>query len=465
MSANLFFHRAINWFIPAKLLRDRETRARARMFMFSHMFGPFLGNVIPGYLYWVEGSTTTKPIVLAVSICSFWVFPFLLKYTGAYTFLSYLSIQNLLFAILWGCYYYGGFSSPFLPWLVTVPLLAFFYLDASIKNSVAILLQIGVNIAIFVGLSALWGFPHLVSLESMHVIGTISTLAASVYVSMMALFYAGILTSQSELEAEVNKHLETAKELSEATTQAERANTAKSEFLAKMSHELRTPLNAVIGYSQILLEDSEAEGDTASVEDLNKIYAAGRHLLSLVNAILDLSKIEAGRMEVFPEVFAMGSFLNRSCERWANDPRLADRKIAVRTGSFSGVMEADAVKLEQVIDLLIDNAVRYAPTSDIEINAARRPSGEIALTIADRGPGVSAALMPTLFETFSDAHGASGAGAGLGLPLAFRLCRLMRATLDVMSSSDGGTIVEILMPARYHAQATSPAQAPTAKAA
>src|SRR5919107_2012910 len=99
----------------------------------------------------------------------------------------------------------------------------------------------------------------------------------------------------------MKRHLETAAELRRATAEAERASAAKAEFLAKMSHELRTPLNAVIGYSQILLEDATAEDDAETLADLDKIHGAGQHLLRLINEVLDLSKIEAGKMDLFIE--------------------------------------------------------------------------------------------------------------------------------------------------------------------
>jgi hypothetical protein len=163
MSINNTITGFTDWFIPAALLEDREMRSRARMFLFSHMFGPILGNVIPGLLFWLDPHSAPTLAVLAGSICCFWIFPFALKYTGRYELLSYLSIQNLLFAILWGCYYYGGLSSPFLPWLVTVPLLAFFYLGASVKNCVAILLEISISIGVFVAQFNFGGrLPHTI---------------------------------------------------------------------------------------------------------------------------------------------------------------------------------------------------------------------------------------------------------------------------------------------------------------
>jgi signal transduction histidine kinase len=288
MAEGGIFNRVSDWVIPGELLADREMRTRARMFLVSHMFGPILGNVIPLYLYWLDRESAGTLAVLAGSIAGFWIFPFLLKLTGRYALLSFVSIQNLLFAILWGCYHYGGLSSPFLPWLVTVPLLAFIYLGASLRTCITILLQISLSLAAFVGLFAFGGsFPHNVELADMQVIGVISIISASIYVSMMALFYARILASQTEFEVEVRRHMETADALREATSQAERAGAAKADFLAKMSHELRTPLNAVIGYSQILLEDTDPQASPQDVDDLNRIHAAGHHLLGLVNAILE----------------------------------------------------------------------------------------------------------------------------------------------------------------------------------
>jgi signal transduction histidine kinase len=447
-------HAIIDWFIPEELLADREMRARARMFLISHMFGPILGNVIPAYLLWIDPKSAGTLAVLAGSICGFWAFPFLLKLTGRYALLSFVSIQNLLFAILWGCYFYGGFSSPFLPWLVTVPLLGFFYLGASARTCCIILLQITLSLALFIGLFAFGGrFPQTIALEDMQVIGTISIISASIYVSMMALFYAGILASQTEFENEVRKHLETAAELREATSVAERASAAKSEFLAKMSHELRTPLNAVIGYSQILLEDTDPETDTQGVEDLNKIHAAGHHLLSLVNAILDLSKIEAGKMELFPEPVAARAFVERVAANWAGKERASGRTIVCRAEGDAGWLSADPGKLEQALDLLIDNAIRYAPESPIEIIVRRAATDAdepgVQFIVRDHGPGIPREMQPSLLEIFSDSVDRSASkygGAGLGLPLCNRICGLMRASLTITSSPSTGTSVSIIAP-------------------
>jgi signal transduction histidine kinase len=454
MSFNAALTPITDWFIPGDLLADREMRTRARMFLISHMFGPILGNVIPAYLLWIDPKDAGKLVILASSICSFWVYPFALKHTGRYALLAFASIQNLLFAILWGCFFYGGLSSPFLPWLVTVPLLAFFYLGASVWNCITILLQITTSLTIFIALFALGGhFPQTIPLADMQGIGLISIISASIYVSMMALFYARILASQGEFEKEVRKHLETASQLRGAVSEAERASAAKADFLAKTSHELRTPLNAIIGYSQMLLEETDPAVDPQGVDDLNRIHDAGRHLLHLVDAILDLSKIEAGKMEVFVEPVDVAALLRQVANRWTSARRIAGRRISLQIEPAAGVIEADAEKLEQILDALIDNALCHAPNGDVEI-AARMPkagagSDVVEISVADKGPGIAEALVPALFETFNsqdDVSTSKYGGAGLGLPLCHRLSALMGASLSVRTAPRVGTTVVVALP-------------------
>ena len=300
----------LDWFIPAKIKKDQGAHQRARMFLISHLFGPFLGNTITVYLFWLEESPDSALAILAGSISAFWLYPFALRLTGWYNLLAILSVQNLIFAIVWGCYHYGGLSSPFLPWLLTVPLLAFFYLGSGVWQRCLVLGILALNLAVFYVIYARGiTVPVHVPLARLSGIGIISTTSAAVYVSMMALYYANIVASQSELEREVLRHLTTARQLQDAKVEAERANKAKSEFLAKMSHELRTPLNAVIGYSEMLLEDAEAAGREQQSGDIRKIYSAGKHLLTLVSDVLDLSKLEAGKMELYNESTELPAFI------------------------------------------------------------------------------------------------------------------------------------------------------------
>ena len=166
-------------------------------------------------------------------------------------------------------------------------------------------------------------FPICSPHEQLSMVGWISMLSATIYMSWMAIYYANMISMRSELEREAERHRETAVRLREAKDMADEANRAKSIFLAKMSHELRTPLNAVIGFSEILLDDVELEARIADKSvDLVRINSAGKHLLSLVTDVLDLSKIESNHIDLKIEKFDLSDMVRRGrCDRRAHGGR------------------------------------------------------------------------------------------------------------------------------------------------
>lgn len=181
----------VDWFIPPQLRQQQDKLQSMRMFMFSHLFGPFLGNTITLSMLLLGREADASWWILFLALSGFWIFPILLKLTGCYLLLALLSIEDLLFCIFWGSYQYGGVSSPILPWLVTAPLLAFFYLPER-KTRLIVAAQIVANLALFYGAYALWGFGEMAPSHGMVILGLISTLSASVYVSMMAIYFANI---------------------------------------------------------------------------------------------------------------------------------------------------------------------------------------------------------------------------------------------------------------------------------
>ena len=280
----------IDWFIPDAAKSERSELNLARNFVFTHLAGPLLSQSISVFLYLSDPDPGFACWTVITCTWLFWTLPFVYKWTGNLQQTAIGTVELLAFTALFGAYFYGGVSSPFLPWLIVSLLLGFFYLSRS-PSLVAALFTF--NILVFCGAHYLWGFPELVPKEDLATVGWISILAATIYMSWMAIYYANMMSMSSEIEHETESHRETARRLLEAKDMADEANRTKSIFLSKMSHELRTPLNAVIGFSEILLENAEFDGKAESKKtDLRRINAAGQHLLSLVTDVLDLSKIE-----------------------------------------------------------------------------------------------------------------------------------------------------------------------------
>ena len=168
--------RLVNYFIPAAIAADRDARNRAHVFLVSHILGPFIGNVVPIALYVFDPAPGYEVVVLAISITAFWIFPFVLRAGAPYNPLALVSIQNLIFCILWGCYFYGGVTSPTLAWVLVIPLLAFFYLGSSKSLRLIVMTMFAANLAIF-STFYLFGYPikNDLPVAAMQGLGLVST--------------------------------------------------------------------------------------------------------------------------------------------------------------------------------------------------------------------------------------------------------------------------------------------------
>jgi signal transduction histidine kinase/DNA-binding response OmpR family regulator/HAMP domain-containing protein len=242
-------------------------------------------------------------------------------------------------------------------------------------------------------------------------------------------------------------------ELEEAREQAEQANKAKSQFLASMSHELRTPLNAIIGYSEILQEDVADLGRDNLVSDLKKIEGAGRHLLGLINDILDLSKVEAGRMDVFIEDVEIVPLLE---EVRAIIVPLADKNGNVTEFQMAenlGTMRTDRTKLKQSLLNILSNASKFTEKGRLTLVANRFESDRpmVRFAISDTGIGMNEEQLRRLFQAFSQADTSTTkkyGGTGLGLAITRNFCQLLGGEITVSSRPGEGSTFTIVLPDR-----------------
>jgi signal transduction histidine kinase len=449
----------VDWFVPARMKQSPDMLQAVRMFLFSHLCGPILGHTITFAMLYQRGQADLAWWVLFAAITAFWPFALVLRLTGWYVPLALLSIQNLMFCIFWGCYQYGGVSSPIMPWLVTVPLLGFFYLPGR-STRIAVSVLIVANLGLFYGFYAVFGFPATLAADNLAVLGLISTFCASAYVSMMALYFASIVYSQGELEREIRHHQATERRLRDAAAQARRALAAKSDFLAKMSHELKNPLNAVIGYSEILIEDSD-EADIQKRDDLHTIRNAGHQLLGLIDTLLELSRLEAGKAELRVEEFELAEFVQKMTLQATPALQARGNELVV-LALPPGRISCDPQKLERVVEGLLSNAAKFTHDGRITVSAAMR-GGLFTLTIEDTGIGIGQERMASLFETMGTSDDETSSkyddDVRLGLPLAYRYCRLMGGDLAVESRLGRGSTVTVSLPLQPR-MAADPAAVP-----
>ena len=242
-------------------------------------------------------------------------------------------------------------------------------------------------------------------------------------------------------------------ELARARDAALEASRAKSTFLANMSHELRTPLNAIIGYSEMLQEDAMELGHAEFVADLKKIQTAGKHLLSVINDVLDLSKIEAGKLEMYAEVFAVAPVVKDICDAMQPLMERNENEFTVVCDPDIGTMETDITRLRQCLWNLLGNACKFTRHGTVRLKVERllRDDTEwLEFAVSDTGIGMTPEQVSKLFQSFSQADSSTTrkyGGTGLGLAITKRLCTMMGGQITVESQIGEGSTFRLLLPA------------------
>ncbi|MEO1591118.1 MAG: response regulator, partial [Cyanobacteria bacterium J06632_22] len=258
--------------------------------------------------------------------------------------------------------------------------------------------------------------------------------------------------------------LERAMETAEAArVRAEDANRSKSEFLANMSHELRTPLNAIIGYSEMLEEDAEDGGQDDYIPDLRKIQGSGKHLLGLINSVLDLSKIEAGRMELYLEDFSVKQLVENIADTIQPLAQKSGNHLSVYCPNDIGTLHADQTKLRQSLFNLLSNACKFTENGDVSLTVEQitAPDDDMAegdwlrFTVTDTGIGMTIEQQKKVFNAFAQADSSTTrkfGGTGLGLTITRQFLQMMGGTVAVDSDYGEGTTFTVELPRRTTAQ-------------
>jgi len=261
-------------------------------------------------------------------------------------------------------------------------------------------------------------------------------------------------TRTQELEEEVFQRKQAQEELLKAKHVAEEANRAKSTFLANMSHELRTPLNAIIGYSEMLEEETRDTGKVENVQDLKKIQTAGKHLLSLINDVLDLSKIEAGKMGLHLETFDVSQVIEEMVTTLQSAAAKNANSIHVHLAENVNTMRADVTKVRQILFNLLSNACKFTDHGTISMDVDQIKVEErdwIQFRVSDTGIGISAKQKENLFQEFAQADPSIArkyGGTGLGLAITHRFVQLMKGRINVESEPEKGASFTVQLPAQ-----------------
>ena len=269
------------------------------------------------------------------------------------------------------------------------------------------------------------------------------------------------LSLERKVEERTSDLVSSQRELALARDEALAANRAKSAFLANMSHELRTPLNAIIGYSEMLQEEAREAGQDDLVPDLEKVVGAGQHLLGLINDVLDLSKIEAGKVEVVAERFEVAELVRDVAA--TVQPLVERRGNRLEISDLDGIgsMCSDATKIRQVLFNLLSNAAKFTSDGTIGLSVTRRALNgldQLEFAVADTGIGMTPEQLEHVFEAFQQADASISrdyGGTGLGLAITRKFCRLLGGEVTVASELARGSEFRVRLPAALLWQARS----------
>ena len=372
-------HRAalatLDWFIPNAAGIERSEIGLARNFIATHLFGPFLIQSIVVSTYLSDPEPGFACWVMMACVGTFWLLPFGFKMTRDLRFMALISVELLCVTSLVGTSFYGGVNSPFLPWLLVSLMLGFFYLS---NHAIRVLALFSSNIVVMIAVHLIYQFPQHLTPADLSAISWFSMLSATAYMSLMAIYYAGIITMSSELERETAQHRLMAQRLRLAKHQAEVASHGKSVFLAKMKRQFDAPLSHLVVSSQALMHKLDRDPSrSARKAEIGRIHAIGRQLLELVHEAVDPNRMAEDRESAVQEV-SLDRVLGELAV--ASLPLLGPygAALVIEPGKDLGRARIDVRKLQHVCETLLVKAAAVArsPTLRLEATRHKRTTGD-----------------------------------------------------------------------------------------
>ncbi|MGN6099734.1 MAG: sensor histidine kinase [Devosia sp.] len=439
-------------FIPTSLRHVRSSRELARVFVLSHVMGAVACLALLIYLAPVTPLYDLGFLVVGAMMFAFLGLVVALRQTGNMPLVTLTSFQSMTLTSLVGTFEYGGFGSPFLPWLMVSLMSGLFYQPRRTGLVVGLFLA---DVAVFFAFLLLTAHPQVSPRVNLTLLSWISIAVALSYMALMALYYARIVASRAELQAEAERYRAVAAELEQASAAAESLNRSRSLFFSKMSHELRTPLNAIIGYSEILIEDfdDQPEGDRRHRADLQRINSTGRHLLSLVSDVLDVDTMENGDAALELKAMTLGELCDDVVAASAPLLEMNGNRLVIDCPFRTDSISTDPRKLRQMLINLMSNAAKFTRngTVTLELWIERAEADDrLHAAVLDTGIGIAPDALPKLFETYVQAdrtiQGRFG-GTGIGLALTRKFAGLLGGTISVDSHPGKGSCFTIDIPA------------------
>lgn len=448
--------RAWRWFLPeAQSPEAQSPEAQSpeqndlALRVLAFCLGMSIWSPISAIAYQMLGVRLAVEILL-VAVLLLAALPFLLRYGRCPLLCGNLLVALTLSTFAALALVTGGPAAPVAPWFVSVPIIAVFVTGArwgTFWTVLAMLAVSGLFAAREMGVRFLMPFPA----SSLNVLQWAALLRLVLFIAVLTLIFKVIEVRQRAA-------------LKTALLAAQAADRAKSEFLANMSHEIRTPLTAIIGYTELLRERTSYPAEMAPIGErdaLETIHRNGEHLLQVINDILDLSKIEAGRLDVEHSFVAPRQIVADVTAMFEGRAGSRDLLLEQHCDVFvPDVIETDPTRLRQVLMNIVGNAVKFTETGAVRLDAKwqgpRMGPGRIEFTVRDSGIGMTQQEMSRLFQPFSQADGSTSrryGGTGLGLAICRRLVEMMGGTIEVQSEPEKGSCFTVSLPVartRWH---------------